>query len=146
MNVTQIRSSERRHRLCASAIKTTLPLFVAAGLLGAALASADRAGDRAAMAGEVDSISVRPGTPEQQVSLRDRLVVGLQARLKSEIAFVEEVVHLVETGKLPQRLVDETYFWARTRAATPRVGRPRRPIIYFQAALTIRARHIGVAL
>jgi hypothetical protein len=74
------------------------------------------------------------------------LVVGLQARLKSEVDFCNRVAVQVQLGKLPQRLVDETFFWARERAAPARNGLQYRPIIYFQPAMKLRAKKIGVEL
>ncbi|MCI0334206.1 MAG: hypothetical protein L0228_13390 [Planctomycetes bacterium] len=95
---------------------------------------------------ETERVVVAPGRAQQVVSLRDRLVVGLQARLKSEVAFVELVVLKVNQGKLPQRLVDQTFFWARDRASIRRNGSQRRPIIFFQPAMTARAKRLRVVL
>jgi hypothetical protein len=97
-------------------------------------------------AAETQRTVIAPGRAQQVVNLRDRLVVGLQARLKSELAFVELVVAKVRTGKLPQRVVDETFFWARDRASISRNGRSRRPIIFFQPAMTARAKRLRVEL
>jgi hypothetical protein len=66
--------------------------------------------------------------------------------LKSEVAFVELVATKVRTGKLPQRVVDETFFWARGRASKSRNGNSRRPIIFFQPAMIARAKRLGVEL
>jgi hypothetical protein len=52
----------------------------------------------------------------------------------------------VNHGLLPQRVVDETFFWARSRASVVRNGRTRRPIIYFQPAMAARAQRLGVEL
>lgn len=101
---------------------------------------------RSAAAPEVEKVDVTPGKASQPVSLRDRLVVGLQARLKSEVSFCEVVAIRVNTGQLPQRLVDETFFWARQRAAAVRTGPNHRPIIYFQPAMRARASRINVLL
>jgi hypothetical protein len=114
--------------------------------LGLALLLPDRAADRASAATEVPTITIAPSRPQRSVSLRDRLVVGLQARLKSELEFVELVALRVETGQLPQRLVDETFFWSRQRAAVGRQGRVRRPIIFFQPAMRLRAQRLDVEL
>lgn len=95
---------------------------------------------------ESQRVNVTPGRSQQRVGLRDRLVVGLQARLKSEVAFVEKVVEQVQAGKLPQRIVDETFFWARDRASAKRNGVSRRPIIFFQPAMTLRAKRLKVDL
>jgi hypothetical protein len=90
---------------------------------------------------------LNPAAPGKPVTFRDRLVTGLRARLDSEVDFVESVVAEVQAGRLPQRLVDQTFFWARSAAARrQRSGRNPRPIIYFQAAMTLQARRIGVSL
>jgi hypothetical protein len=125
---------------------TALSLVVAGGLLVVALLVPDQAADQASAATEVQRVAVAPAKPRATVSLRDRLVVGLQARLNSEVEFVERVALRVRTGQLPQRLVDETFFWARQRAASGRQGRARRPIIFFQPAMRARAGRLGVEL
>jgi hypothetical protein len=94
----------------------------------------------------VEKASVQPATATRPISLRDRLVVGLEARLKSEVAFCEAVALRVRLGQLPQRVVDETFFWARDRAGIQRAGRARRPIIYFQPAMLARAKKLHVVL
>jgi hypothetical protein len=66
--------------------------------------------------------------------------------LKSEVAFVELVAAKVRTGKLPQRVVDETFFWARDRASINRNANSRRPIIFFQPAMIARAKRLRVEL
>ena len=101
---------------------------------------------RQARAAQTQRVVVAPGRAQQIVSLRDRLVVGLQARLDSEVAFVELVVLQVRLGKLPQRIVDQTFFWARDRASISRNGNSRRPIIFFQPAMTARAKRLRVEL
>lgn len=86
------------------------------------------------------------GRSHQVATLRERLIFGLEARLPSEVAFVEAVVHKVHTGKLPQRVVDQTFFWARDRASFNRNGIERRPIIFFQPAMAARAKKLKVDL
>ena len=97
-------------------------------------------------ADEVDPLFVTPGTPDHPITLRDRLVVGLQARLKSEVDFCDNVAEKVNSGKVPQRLVDETFFWARERAASIRNGHKYRPIVYFQPGLRARADKLHLSL
>ncbi len=128
------------------ATPTAISLAVAVCLLGIALLVPDRRGGEASAATEVQRVAVAPVRPQQKVSLRDRLVVGLQARLNSEVDFVEDVALRVQAGELPQRIVDETFFWARERGAVPRRGRTRRPILFFQPAMRARAERIGVEL
>jgi hypothetical protein len=125
---------------------SAISLGVASGLLAVALLLPDHVGYQASAAAEVQRVAVAPSRGREPISLRDRLVVGLQARLKSEVEFVEQVALRVRTGHLPQRLVDETFFWARQRAAAGRAGRPRRPIIFFRPAMKLRAKRLGVEL
>jgi hypothetical protein len=101
-----------------------------------------------AMADEVEKIGITPAKPNQPISFHDRLVVGLQARLKSEITFVDAVVAEVHAGHIPQEQVDQTFFWARQRAAAAvaRDHRNYRPITYFQPAMRARANLLRVTL
>jgi hypothetical protein len=115
-------------------------------MLGIALLLPNQTAVTARADDEVQRVTVSPGKSRQTVSLRDRLVVGLKARLKTEVEFVELVVLRVQTGDLPQRLVDETYFWARLRASVRRQGRVRRPILFFRPAMRLRAARLGVDL
>ena len=78
------------------------------------------------------------------VSLKQRLTFGLQARRPSEKQFIDAVVDTVERGRLPVRLVDRTFFWARERAPKQAGKFARRPIIYFQPALTIQATRLRI--
>jgi len=125
---------------------TVLSLFAAGIVLAILLALPDRPSDRMATAAEVQRVVVTPAKPRRPISLRDRLVVGLQARTESEVEFVEDVALRVRLGQLPQRMVDQTFFWARKRAAVVRNGRTRRPIIYFRPAMAVRADRLGVEL
>jgi hypothetical protein len=93
-----------------------------------------------------ERVVVTPSRGSTTISLRDRLVVGLQARLKSEVAFVELVAAKVRTGQLPQRLVDETFLWARQRVLNGRTSRSYRPIVFFEPAMRARARRLKVEL
>jgi hypothetical protein len=115
-------------------------------LIAAALWMLAAVGRLPAQKDSVERVALAPGKVQRPISLRDRLVVGLRARLKSEVAFIELVVARVQTGDLPQRVVDETFFWARARGATLRNGRMRRPIIYFKPAMEARAKRLGVML
>lgn len=99
-----------------------------------------------AVADEVEKVDVTPAKPGRTITLRDRLIVGLQAQLKSEVSFVDAVVAKVQSGQLPQQQVDETFFWARQRAALERGNRSHRPIVYFQPAMRIRANLLHISL
>jgi len=89
-----------------------------------------------------------PLNPAKPQTYQEVLVFGLQAKLPSELAFVDSVVAAVESGQLPARLVDQTYFWARTHSGTNMYGRTNRPIIYFIPGLQARLNrlHINVDL
>jgi hypothetical protein len=117
-------------------------------LMFAAMLLPDRTDQQSAAAAQTQSpqLSVSPAAPSRPVSLRDRLIVGLKALRPVEVAYVENVVTKVQIGQLPQRLVDETFFWARERADNGPRGQQRRPIIYFQPAMTARALRAGVVL
>ncbi len=120
-------------------------LILSLALILAAIVSG-RAVQRAWAAG-AEKIELAPATPNKPITFRDRLIVGLEARLKSEIAFVDHVVEEVQAGHLPQRIVDQTFFWARQRSEEVRYGRPpQRPIIYFQPAMRARAKLLRVSL
>jgi hypothetical protein len=82
----------------------------------------------------------------RQVSLFDQLRVGLKARTKADIDFLEEVVDEVNDGRLPRKMVDATFLWARNRYKTRPTNHRLRPIVYFQPALTAQAKKIGVIL
>jgi hypothetical protein len=105
-----------------------------------------RTDQRSAWADDAANVILTPATSDQPVSVRDRLIAGLQARLPSEVAFIDQILLAVQMGHLPQRMVDETFFWARQKAADPAHGRPRRPIIYFQPAMVARANALHVTL
>ncbi|TWT38061.1 hypothetical protein KOR34_30290 [Posidoniimonas corsicana] len=82
----------------------------------------------------------------KEPTYRERLVLGLQARRPSEVDFVDAVVDTVERGKLPRRLVDRTFFWARERSPERNGRKLHRPIIYFQPALTKQAEKLGIKI
>ena len=122
-------------------------LLALVGAMALALTTPGSKREQAAVGAEIEPITVTAaGSGRRAVSLRDRLIVGLRARLKSEVAFVDAVVFEVQAGHLPQRIVDETFFWARRKTASPLGGRPRRPILYFQPAMSARAKRLGVDL
>ena len=72
-------------------------------------------------------------------SLSDQLKSGLKARRDVEFQFIDNVVKLVETRKLPVKLVVETFQYARLKPT-------RYPFQYFQRALALRAARIGVTI
>ena len=82
----------------------------------------------------------------RQVSLYDQLRVGLKAKTKVDIEFLQKVVDRVEQDVLPRKMVDATFLWARNRYRTRPANHRLRPIVYFQPALTAQAKRIGVVL
>ena len=82
----------------------------------------------------------------RKVGLKDQLRVGLNATTKADIAFIDLVVLKVNQGRLPRNMVDSTFLWARSRWKTRPTAHRLRPIVYFQPALTARAKAIGVTL
>lgn len=122
-------------RVNRSLIVLTLALLVIVGM-----------GLSSAAAPEVEKIDITSGKAQRPISLRDRLVVGLQARLKTEVTFCETVAMKVQLGQLPQRMVDETFLWARQRTLVARNGHKYRPILYFQPAMKARADRLHLVL
>ncbi len=86
------------------------------------------------------------GQQGRKISLRDQLTVGLRAKTKADLAFIDKVILAVQQGKLPRRLVDGTFLWARDRATRKSLSRRLRPMVYFQPALTLRALRLGIKL
>ena len=73
-----------------------------------------------------------------QVDLKQQLEAGLYARRPVEFSYIARVVRMVERRQLPEQLVISTFAWARHK-------RPY-PIVYFERALQIRARRIGIVV
>ncbi|MEE3372560.1 MAG: hypothetical protein VX346_24700 [Planctomycetota bacterium] len=69
-------------------------------------------------------------TSARKLSLSDQLKLGLRARNSEDRAYIERVVKSVEQGKLPRRLVNAAYSYARRRRANY-------PLPYFRRALEI---------
>jgi hypothetical protein len=136
----------RRGRRPAGAPTTHTAHWLALGLgiLAAAWCLLDWAGSTSLAATGPAQPTLTPGSGRQEVSFRDRLVAGLQARRGSEVDFIDRVVVKVRLGKLPERLVNQTFFWARDRVN--RIDRTQRAIIYFQPVLTAQAKRLGVSL
>lgn len=83
-----------------------------------------------------------PLNPSRPATYRNALIYGLKARLPSEVAYVKSVVTAVGEGKISARLVNQTFFWARTHAGVSPYGQRNRPIIYFIAALNARLKKL----
>ena len=73
------------------------------------------------------------------ISLEDQLKTGLRARRPEETEFIEEVARLVDTGRLPRKLVDSTFIWAVRRGK-------RYPFPAFEQAIRLQAEQLGVDL
>ncbi len=82
----------------------------------------------------------------RQVTLRQQLTVGLKAFTPADRLFINRVILAVQQGRLPREMVDTTFLWARKRAVLHSYSRQFRPMVYFQPALTLRARAIGVTI
>lgn len=72
------------------------------------------------------------------LDLQTELEKGLRVRRPVEFQYIEEIVKLVDEGKLPRRLVTTTFVWAQKREW--------RRLQYFQFALQVRARGLHVQL
>ena len=73
-----------------------------------------------------------------QVDLKRQLESGLYARRPEEFAYIARVVRMVDQQQLPEKLVISTFAWARHK-------RPY-PLVYFERALQVRARRIGIVV
>jgi len=94
-------------------------------------------------------VALTLGTPALAVTeanLSERLRAGLKVRTKAEHKFIDRVVILVHTGKLPQKIVDQVFFWARKRAAQKLGAKKKRPMIYFQPALVRIAKKMDIKI
>ncbi len=72
------------------------------------------------------------------LNLQTQLEKGLKARRPVEFAYIDQIIKLVEDGKLPISLVTSTYGWARKQRG--------RQLQYFQFALQARAKGLDVQL
>ena len=80
-----------------------------------------------------------PAGSAEVISLEDQLKTGLKARRPEEKDFLEEVARLVDSGRLPRKLVDSTFTWALRRRQTY-------PFPAFERALRLQADRLGVDL
>lgn len=72
------------------------------------------------------------------LDLKTQLEKGLYARRPVEFEYIDQIVKLVEEGKLPRKLVTSTFVWAQKNEV--------RRLQYFQFALQARARGLNVKL
>jgi hypothetical protein len=73
--------------------------------------------------------------------LKDQLEKGLKARRPTDFAFLAKVILLVEMNKLPLPEVKAIFQWARKRGA-----KTNYPFPYFERALKIRAKKLGIII
>jgi hypothetical protein len=79
------------------------------------------------------------GSGLASLTFKQQLEKGLKARRPSDFAFIETVVANVDSGALSQKMVTETFGYARIKSSTY-------PFIYFQFAIRKRAAKLGVTL
>jgi hypothetical protein len=135
----------RRHFMHRTTIEQcAFAVCLSIGLIGTLVATSLQAQQPPAPAPvEASTESDREG---RQVTLFDQLRIGLKAKTKADIAFLELVVLRVNQGKLPRKMVDATFLWARNRYKARHANHRLRPIVYFQPALVAQAKKIGVVL
>jgi hypothetical protein len=80
------------------------------------------------------SSPIAPGGP----SLRVVLEKGLRARRPVEFKFIDQVLDLVDEGKLPTKLVERCFLWSRNKQPYP--------FPYFERSVREQARGIGVTV
>jgi hypothetical protein len=73
------------------------------------------------------------------LTFKTQLEKGLKARRPSDFTFISTVVSAVDNGTIPQKMVNETFDFARSKST-------QYPFIYFQFALRKRAEKLGVSL
>ena len=139
----------RHEKIDAVRAPTALSLLLLCSIMVGTLALPKRPEEKKLHASELVPLVLQPATPGKPINLHGRLVTGLKARMNNELRFVDKVVYLVDTGKLPETLVDQTFFWARQKTLAKYMRSTRRhhrPIIYFRPAMVARAARIGVKL
>ena len=78
------------------------------------------------------------GNSAVAVDLRTQLSKGLLARRDVEFEFVDRVVAAVVEERIPRKVVDSTFAYARKK--------PFHKFQYFQRAMEIQAKRLGVEL
>jgi len=94
-------------------------------------------------ADEVGLAPISEGNPlaVEVADLKEQLENGLKARLPADFAFISKVVTLVEQDKLPLDMVKAVFQWSRKKGAANNY-----PFPYFQRALKIRAKKLGIVI
>ena len=113
-------------------------------LVALALAATSLSSSDLAIAADESTLeSVAAGNPlaVEVADLKEQLENGLKARLPADFAFISKVVTLVEQDKLPINVVKAVFQWARKKGAANNY-----PFPYFQRALKIRAKKLGIVI
>ena len=79
------------------------------------------------------------GSGLSTLTFKQQLEKGLKARRPSDFAFIETVVANIDSGAISQKMVNETFGYARSKS-------PTYPFIYFQFTIRKRAAKLGVTL
>lgn len=73
------------------------------------------------------------------LTYQQQLEKGLKARRPTDFTFIATVITAVENGTITQKMVNETFDYARSKDS-------RYPFIYFQFVIRKRAAKLGVTL
>lgn len=86
-------------------------------------------------------------------TLEERLQFGLKVRTTDQKKFIKTVVNLVKTGKLKQKVVDESFFWVQKEMEKKKRGEPdarkhidKFPFFYFKRVIKLNAKRQGVII
>ncbi|HAY79034.1 MAG TPA: hypothetical protein DCY79_04435 [Planctomycetaceae bacterium] len=69
--------------------------------------------------------------------LKEQLEKGLRATQPGQVAFVNKIVQMVKQNRLPRRIVNASFNWARKR-------RPSYPFPFFERAIRTLAAREGI--
>ena len=97
--------------------------------------------------------NAQTGAEGREATLEERLTSVLRVRTGTEKKFIKYVVMLVETSKLDQKIVDESFFWVRREIERKKNGDPKArknidkyPFFYFQRVLKRNAARVGFTI
>ena len=84
----------------------------------------------------------QPAEAQQRISgqpaLKDMLRLGLKAKRPADLAFLDQVLTMVDNGTLPRSLVESAFFWSRNKGSYP--------FPYFESALRALAKRQGITI
>lgn len=90
---------------------------------------------------DFDSEAIRDRPSSGKVAtLQQQLEKGLKVRFPSEFEYVEHIAKLVQAKRLPLKLVQGSFDYARKK------GHPRYPFQYFKRVLELRANRLGIEI